>query len=390
MSMHDVIRTAFPLNKMGAIKLLCLTLGAISALAHADSVDDYIKSEMSKRLIPGVSVAVIKDHKIIKEAAYGVANLELNVPLTVDTSFTLASMTKNFTAAAVMQLVEAGKISLDEKIIKVLPQLPAAWGDVTIRECLAHTSGLPDAVTDDINITPVSGDWNGLLEIISKQPVKTAGAESSYNQTGYVLLSMIIEQVSGMSYEDYMRTHIFKPAGINDVKFGDAWSIIPGRSESYTALDKTKDHLKLARLPNNGQPILLEGRIQRYGSKYIPDYMWCAGGLNGSLRDLESWEQALADGKIISVSSLKTMTAPYKLNDGKEGDFGLGYLTYSIGKYKVDSYGGGAATWRISVPEKKLTVIVLTNLQDSRPHEIAAKVAALIDPDVRETETAAK
>jgi hypothetical protein len=133
--------------------------------------------------------------------------------------------------------------------------------------------------------------------------------------------------------------------------FGDAWQIIPGRADLYTALDITPDHLKLQL--HDGEPVLLHDKILHYGSKYWPDYMAPAALLNGSIGDLVNWEKALAAGNLINASSLNEMIAPYKLPDGKSGDFGLAFFTKSIGpnvhRYAMASYGGGAATWRLAI-----------------------------------------
>jgi CubicO group peptidase (beta-lactamase class C family) len=350
---------------------------------------------MEKKKIPGLTIAVIRDGHVVKESAYGKASLELNVPTTLDTSFPLASMTKIFTAASVMQLVQEGRISLDEPITQILTQLPTQWSAVTIRHCLSHTSGLPDVITDDINVLTVSGDRDTALADVAKQPLKPVGAASVYNQTGYVLLSMIIEKISGMSYEHIVQSRLFDPAGMKTARFGDAWAIIPGRADLYTALDITPDHTKL--LIGDGRPVLLTDKILRYGSKYMPDYMAPAGLLNGSIRDLVSWEAALSQGKLLRPATLAEMAMPYKLADGKDGDFGLGFAGVpmsmfgsstatksggAFGPYATVSYGGGAATWRMAIPEKHLIVIVLTNLQGASPQNLSADIAALYEPSL--------
>lgn len=257
-----------------AFYLAPFILIATVTVTRADATDDYVRSQMQKKRIPGLSLAVIRNGRVVKEAAYGKASLELNVPVTPDTSFPLASMTKIFTATAIMQLVEEGKISLDEPVSQILSELPTPWSAITIRHCLSHTSGLPDVLTDDVNATTVSGDRDTALAEVAKQPLKPAGAASVYNQTGYVLLGMIIEKVSGMSYETFVQSRVLNPAGMKTARFGDAWAIIPGQADLYTNLDITPDHTKL--LMRDGRPVVLTDRILRYGSKYMP--LSCAGG----------------------------------------------------------------------------------------------------------------
>lgn len=370
-------------------------LVATVTVTRADATDDYVRRQMQKKRIPGLSLAVIRSGHVIKEAAYGKASLELNVPVTLDTSFPLASMTKIFTAAAVMQLVEEGKISLDEPVTQVLSELPTQWSAVTIRHCLSHTSGLPDVLTDDLNATTLSGDRDTALADVAKQPLKPAGAASVYNQTGYVLLGMIIEKVSGTSYQAFVQRRVLNPAGMKTARFGDAWAIIPGQADLYTNLDITPDHTKL--LMRDGRPVVLTDKILRYGSKYLPEYLAPAGLLNGSLRDLVNWEETLSQGKLLKTSSLTEMTKPYRLSDGKDGIWGLGYASVpmnmfgnssatqsggAFGPYATVSYGGGAATWCMSIPEKHLIVIVLTNLQGASPQNMAADIATIYEPSL--------
>jgi D-alanyl-D-alanine carboxypeptidase len=367
-------------------------LTATVAVTRADATDDYVHRQMEKKKIPGLTIAVIRDGHVVKEAAYGKASLELNVPTTLDTSFHLASMTKIFTAAAIMQLVEEGRISLDEPVTQILTSLPTQWSAISIRHCLSHTSGLPDVLTDDVNGTTVSGDRDAALADMAKLPLKPVGAASVYNQTGYVLLGMIIEKMSGMSYVNFVQSHLFDPAGMKTARFGDAWAIIPGRADLYTALDITQDHTKL--LMRDGRPVVLTDKILRYGSKYLPDYLAPAGLLNGSIRDLVSWEAALSQGKLLKPATLAEMSAPFKLSDGKDGIFGLSFASVpmnmfgnstatksggAFGPYATVSYGGGAATWRMAIPEKHLIVIVLTNLQGTNPDALAADIATLYE-----------
>jgi D-alanyl-D-alanine carboxypeptidase len=368
---------------------------ATVTVARADTIDDYVHGQMEKKRIPGLALAVIRSGRVVKQVAYGKASLELNVPVTLDTSFPLASMTKIFTATAIMQLVEEGKISLDEPVIQILAELPPQWSGVTVRHCLSHTSGLSDVLTDDVNATTVSGDRDIALAEMAKLPLKPAGAASVYNQTAYVLLGMIIEKISGTSYETFMQSRVLNPAGMKTARFGDGWAIIPRQSDLYTNLDITPDHTRL--LMRDGRPVVLTDKIFRYGSKYLPEYLAPAGLLNGSLRDLVSWEQALAQGRLLKSSTLAEMAKPYKLSDDKDGIWGLGYASVpmnmfgnstatksggAFGPYATVSYGGGAATWRISIPDKQLTVIVLTNLQGASPQNLAADIATLCEPSL--------
>jgi CubicO group peptidase (beta-lactamase class C family) len=377
------------------LSLAALIVVCAAGVSQADSTDDYVHSQMVQKRIPGLALAVIRDGRVVKEAGYGKSSLELNVPVTLGTSFPLASMTKLFTATAVMLLVQEGRIALDEPVVEILPGLPTQWSAVTVRHCLSHTSGLPDLLIDDVNSTTVNGDRDTALADLAKRPLKPPGVESVYNQTGYALLGMIIEKVSGTSYERFVQSRVLDTAGMRDSRFGDGWAIIPGQATLYTNLDITQDHTKL--LMRDGRPVVRADKIQRYGSKYLPEYLAPAGYLNGSIRDLVSWEAALSQGKLLSSASLAQMSAPYKLADGKDGTFGVSFASVpmnmfgsstatklggAFGPYATVSYGGGAATWRMAIPEKHLIVIVLTNLQGASPQGLAADIAALYEPSL--------
>lgn len=191
-------------------------------------------------------------------------------------------------------------------------------------------------------------------------------------------MAMVIERLSGTSYETYPRDRVLTPAGAAGARFGDAWDILPGRAELYTAVDITPDHGKL--LARAGRPVLAD-RIRRYGSKAFPDFMWPAAGLNASLDELINLELAPGSGRIISPELLAQMAEPPQLPDGRAGVFGLGFIVGRLDGHKTLAYGGGAATWRLSSPEQDLTVIVLTNLQGCYPDRLAAdviKLAAII------------
>src|SRR5689334_23021850 len=164
-----------------------------AADAFGASVDKLAADYMAAQKIPGMAIAVIQDGQILKRATYGVASVELNVPLTEKTLFTMASTSKEFTAVAIMSLVEEGKIRLNQSVREILPELPEQWSAVTVANCLSHTSGVPDVTDPDtVNIIPIAGERNKVL--IAQRPVASApGAVSSYNGAGILLLSMIIE-----------------------------------------------------------------------------------------------------------------------------------------------------------------------------------------------------
>jgi CubicO group peptidase (beta-lactamase class C family) len=379
---------------MAAVLLLApLILITTVSPVRADATDDYVHRQMEEKKIPGLALAVIRNGRVVKEAAYGKASFELDVPMTLDNSFHLQSMAKIFTAAAIMQLVEEGRISLDEPVTQILTQLPTQWSGVTVRHCLSHTSGLPDLFTDALNLETVSGDRDTAIADIAKLPLKPAGVEAVYNQTGYMLLGMIIEKISGTSYENFVRDRVLSPAGMKNASkkasWGDGWALVPGLATLYTKVDITPDHSKL--LVRDGRPVLTD-KVLRYGSYHLPEYLAPAGYVNGSLHDLVNWETTLSQGKLLKPAALAEMVKPYKLANGKDGIFALAYVsvpmnlfdtsTAKFGPYTTVSYGGGSATFRMSIPEKHLTVIVLTNLEGASPQYMSADIATLYEPSL--------
>jgi D-alanyl-D-alanine carboxypeptidase len=180
--------------------------------ARADKVDAFIRGRMASDHVPGVSVAVVRNGKVVLARGYGLANVELAVPATPDTVYQLASVTKQFTATAVMMLVEAGKIGLDDKITKYLDGLPTAWGDVRIRQLLSHTSGIKSytSVPDFFKTARKDYAKEEILKLVADAPLDfPPGERWSYSNTGYFLLGMLIEKVTGKAYGAFLHERIF-------------------------------------------------------------------------------------------------------------------------------------------------------------------------------------
>src|SRR5215831_5091270 len=184
--------------------LLCMPL-----TAQADRIDDYIKSQMQEQHIPGLSVAVVKEGRVISAKGYGLANVELNVPATAKTVYHLASITKQFTAAAIMLLVQDGKLGLDDKISRYLENTPANWQAVTVRQLLTHTSGIKDHLNEMSAHTENGTTPADMVAVLGDLPLNfTPGSNAFYSNTGYLVLGMIIQKVSGKSYDEFMTERI--------------------------------------------------------------------------------------------------------------------------------------------------------------------------------------
>jgi CubicO group peptidase (beta-lactamase class C family) len=329
-----------------AVALFLLhSFGASIVSAQTDQIDAYIQIEMKKRQIPGLALVVIRDGEVIEMKGYGFANLEHNVPANPDTVFELASVTKQFTAAAVMLLVEQGKIRVEDPIAQYLPNSPGHWKDITVRHLLTHTAGLPDmengfqALRNDgprVNYTT-----SELFNAAKNDPVSFApGARWQYSDVGYFLLGMIIEKASGESYRNFLASRFFGPLAMASTSVLDQWVVLKNRAAGYTI--------------RNGQIV----NIRRVIQVELPSHY----GIFSTVRDLVKWDNALATGKILKQSSLEQMWTPVKLNDGGSFPYGFGWGTDEMRGHRMITHTGITGTEYTRFPDDKLTVIVLTNL----------------------------
>ena len=328
-----------------AILLLVGVLLAVAAPARADRIDDYIKAEMQKRRIPGLALAVVRDGTVVKMKGYGLANLDHDVPVTPDTVFELASVTKQFTAAAIMKLVEEGKLQLDDPILWHLPQGPATWSAITVRHLLTHTSGLPGLEENFKALWPGGPRLNystvQLFNAATKDALSfPAGERFQYSDVGYFLLGMIIEHVSGQRYADFLDERFFRPLGMTSTSVIDQWKILKHRAAGYTIRD--------------GQLV----NIRRVAQAELASHY----GVMSTVKDLVKWEAALAAGRVVSVASLGQMWTPVRLNDGSTFPYGFGWDVAERRGHRAISHTGITGTELSRFPDDRLTVIVLTNL----------------------------
>ena len=227
------------------------------AVSSTSGIDDYIQGLMQKRHIPGVSIAVVRDGKVILAKGYGVANVELSVPATERTVYQLASVTKMFTATAIMMLVAEGKLKLDDRITERLSDLPAAWRDVTVRHLLNHTSGIKSytSVKDFHKTSRKDYDRRELLALVTKVPLEFAPGEKwSYCNTGYFLLGMLIEKVSGKEYGEFLDERIFQPLGMTQTRVNDLRAIIPDRARATSGTGKRSGMASTSARPSRSRP----------------------------------------------------------------------------------------------------------------------------------------
>ena len=341
--------------------ILCFSLNTTFALILTDKQKAYeaILVEQIRIDEPGVAVIVSQKGKVLFKAARGLANLEHNIQLTTDSVFRLGSITKQFTAAAIMILQERKKLSVDDDIHKYIPDFPTEGNKVTIENLLTHTSGIAN-YTEDRSIfakeIQVPTTIDEMLVRFAQHPMKfKTGEKMRYSNTGYVLLGKIIEVVSGKSYAHFIEENIFKKLGMKSSRYGGS-QIIPNRASGY---NKTPDGFENA--------------------KYT-DITWhhAAGSLLSTVIDINRWFSALRNGELLSKESYQMMIKPFTLNDGSTSKYGYGLINQKINKYGIISHTGGIsgfATSALYIPSEDLYVAVFSNSKDRNPIVISKLLA---------------
>ncbi len=348
--------------------LLVSTL--LQAAGPGATVDAWLREQMVARKIPGMAVAIVQDGKVAFERAYGVANIENNVPVTKESRFIIASVTKTWAATAIMMLVEQGKLRLDQPVGELLPDLPPSWRNVPVRRLMSHTSGLPDVMLSANTGEMISHDRDSALVLAGALPLQfTVGTDWSYNQTNYVLLGMIVDRVTGTSFMPWILEHIAGAERLTSAVYGDSRAVIPRRTTQYT-------HWALTA---SGPPKPLDSL--RVASYLYDPFLHMAAGLNTTAADLARFGDAVRAGRLVRPALRDTMWTAISLADGKTFRFGgtagmgLGWMVDDAPSGKVVGMDGGAAASLRVYPSRKLSIAVLTNLQGSGPDELVKGVA---------------
>ena len=348
---------------MRLLKLGCCLL-AFAALAPAqnsrDKVDAYIHTAMAKRQIPGLALLVVRDGKIIKQQGYGFSNVELQVSVKPETLFQSGSMGKQFTATAVMMLVEEGKVGLDDPLTKYFPEAPAFWSKVKVRNLLSHTGGFGD-YPDKFDFRKDYTE-DELLKIVESIPLAyEPGSKWSYSNLGYLTLGVLIHRVTGQFYGDFLQQRVFKPLGMSTTRVMSEEDIIPNRSSGYRVV---KGQLK------NQEWVSPTLNTTADGSLYF------------SIKDLAKWDAALAARKLLKPESFDLMWTPVKLSDGKpnKDGYGFGWFIHDAHGHGVIEHEGAWQGFTTNISryvDDKLTIVVLTNLAAAAPDDITHRVAGL-------------
>lgn len=329
------------------------------SLCHADKVDDIVRKEMDTRKVQGAALAVIKDGKVVKKAAYGYANIENHVKTRLDSVFEIGSVSKQFTATLIMKMVEEGKVKLDQPIGEYMPDIPAAWSKITLRLLLAHQSGLKNvnevdgmSIFDDV-------DYSKFIKGLSAHPLEfEPGTKYAYRNTGYVFAGHIIEHVTGKPYWTYLSEAIFKPLGMKNSQQRDPSSVIKNRVSGYD---------------------LVDGKILNRAC-YLTDIN-AAGAITSTILDLIKWNEAIDKNRVISAASQKAMWTPNNLSDGKATRYGMGWIMTEYRGAKLNVHGGSTSGFSAVIQkylDNGVTIIMLTNCETLNT---AASIAQEVAPE---------
>lgn len=355
------------MNCLWSAPLLLSLLGAPPELPKSfdlTAVDAYIAGQVKEKSFVGLSVAVMRDGKIVFTKGYGQRSIEKKLPVEPDTSFAVGSITKQFTCACVLLLAEQGKLSIDDPISKYYPDLTRAK-DITLRDLMNHTAGYPDYYPLDFldrrMLKPITTDAL-LKEYAGGKLDFEPGSRFSYSNTGYILLGGIVEKVSGESFGKFVETRLLKPLKMEHSRFGSSAGL--SAATGYTAFALGE--------PEPAKPEA-DGWID------------AAGGLWSSASDLLRWDLALTTGQVLKPESYKVMTAPRTLTTGKVSDYGCGLgITTQEGNTVLAHTGGvsGFVSGNAFIPRAKSGIVVLSNTEHVSAAKLRGELFRLLLKDV--------
>ncbi len=347
-------------KRIWVLLLMALTPLLASAQKLEDQIDSLLAKVFKDKNGPGAAFLVAKNGKPIYRKAFGKANIELDVDLTPDYVFQLGSMTKQFTAVAILQLAEQGKLKLDIPITNYIPHYPG--GDkITIHHLLTHTAGIKDFTQMKSLNSIAQKDLSPkeMVDFFKNEPADFApGTQFSYNNSGYVVLGYIIEIVSGETYENYIQKHIFDKAGMGHSRYASDVALIHKRAYGYRKKGEAYFN-------------------KPYISFSIP---FSSGALMSTVDDMLLWQNALNQNLLLNASSTNLAFSKYKLNNGEALAYGYGWHLKSINGVPTREHGGsvfGFKTMGVYIPGKDIYVIGLSNCECNSPTQVTRDIATL-------------
>ncbi len=353
--------------KMWLAILLPMIVAISAAQSLEEKIDAKIRELITSRRVPGAAFAWVKDGKIVFEKGFGFADLKSKKKVTPNTVFKLASLTKQFTAAIILQLMDEGKLKLDDPISLYVPKTPETWNRITIRQLLNHTSGIKNYTEMDRfgKLTNTPTDEAGFLQLVGGEPLDfEPGTRFHYSNSGYFLLGLIAEHVTGKPMATLTSDRIFKPLGMDHTRLMQSSEVVPGLATGYDALDSG---------PRETSPI---------------DMSWpfTAGGMASTVDDVAKWDAALYSDKVLPQAIWKQAWAPGKLSDGTSIQYGFGWVIGKINQAEIVEHAGDINGFNadiLRIPSKKLTLITLCNANPGIAERANFDIAGIIDPALK-------
>src|SRR5712691_2144732 len=354
------------LARLAAIAAMIGTGAVAAADPPAADVDALVRREMTRQRIPGLSLGVVREGRLVRAEGYGLASVELDAPVTARTMFQSGSVGKQFTSALVLLLAAEGRLGLDDPVSKLLTEAPERWRGITVRHLLTHTSGIAE-YTDRIDLRRDYTE-DQLLGMAAERPLDfEPGTRWSYSNTAYAVLGILIRRASGRFYGDLLRERIFAPLGMTTARIISEADIVPGRAAGYRLVD---GQLK------NQEWVAPSLNTTADGALYL------------SALDMARWAEALETDVPLSAALRAQMWTPARLADGttasaRDGGYGFGWFLTRRAGQPVMEHGGswqGFQSYIGRFPDQKLTVYAFSNLGGSDPGLIARAVAALYAP----------
>jgi CubicO group peptidase (beta-lactamase class C family) len=353
-------------RRVGALAALALAVAPMTS-AHSQSLHRSIDSVMAvyaQPAGPGASLLVVRDGRVAYMKGYGLADVEQTVPVTAQTDFRLASLSKQFTATAVMLLVADGRLRYDDDVSTLVAGLPAFARGITVRNLLNHTSGLPDYedfVPDSQTAQVHDRDVPALISHAAAMKF-APGTRYAYSNTGYCLLALVVEHASGRRFADFLHDRIFAPLGMSGtLAFEEGRSTVPHRAYGYTV-----------------RPSGVIRTDQSNTSGTLGD-----GGIYTSVTDLVKWDRALERHTLVSAAAQQLAWTPPSLPGGAATDYGFGwFVDRARGTTRLWHYGEsrGFTNAILRYPARRLTVVILTNRTGGKPWDLAERIADLYLP----------
>ena len=322
--------------------------------AQTMQIDTFLQARMAEHHIPALSVAVIDNGKVAVMKTYGKANLEYNIDNTKETAFQLASATKLIAATAIMTLVQDGKLDLNQHVRYYLPELPESWNDMKVMDLVAHQSGIADLLALQYQFNTVES----ALDTAAARPLDFApGTKTVYAGGDYAVVMKLLEKVTGMPYQEFLNESVLSKLGMNHTVYNNMEQDFIYRT--YDAIPYAATVYKWDASQNK----------QRIFSMMFPKWTYPSGGLFSSIEDLSKWVVALDNNMLLKPEFSDRMWTAAKLRNGKDSNFGVGWIVDKHNGEKATGHSGGPALADIvRLPGRKITAIVLINQLELRPY----------------------